>query len=845
MTDTRLGRSPRSSPEWVREIERRTTALERAQTARIGPWVLSDQNGRLTATRPNAAALEVGSEAVPEVVDLSARGSVVSDMNTADLATAVGMPDVDPDAPPTLDDIRQWMVNNLFGQVSPSRIPQLPWAHLFDGAAELLDDPSFDSSATFSSGDPNIKRNTEFGRRKPGSAEITANGATHLVVSNLIPVEQGEKLPVGAWVFYEELAASAAPVRVSVRAYHRNPDDSLTLLSTTQVSALSVLSGDSADHPDQDDDWVWLGGNYTVPGPVGGLAVTEVVLEVGVTPATTGGTIWVDDATVTKTRDGLPQDWILNLAPDLASLWNGVAGTVETIMTSLGLTPSGTFWDDLFDLSDEIAWIQDKANDAGADAAAALADLANKLGISDWDNWLTGQWNTFRSTLLTNPGSLLGQLAMDKINDLEDAFEDIGKIFDIDLSWIPRLPFAEKMQDLINRFFGGGPKQVVTQEQVATSSGIPPTDADTTIPWVYLPPELTTAAIGHPWVELSKAGSQTINKGLAQKLTAWTQAGGFPLTEPASGEFRVPFDGLFHIKAKASWAVSPDTYGRLYLNVGGSYYRTDHRITDGMSNLAYNEIDEFVPLSAGQNVSFWVHWDGTGTTRDISATPNTYVRITYIGATHLTATPIPTPTVTFDARGTEGSGGTAPTKTTSHTFGPNANTIVIPISHTWSSPLTVTVTDGATNYNVPVLSGPTFVGNYFGFDSYYSLAAAILPTSVRGKTVTVTVTSAATTGAWSFKSLSFNDVAYLGAVRSSSGTGAARMLVPSNAFSQVAGGFGGMDVNFSSFNRTQDLVTFFDAGQHWAHIMGHAQGGLEFIATGAGKWVGKFIELHP
>lgn len=418
MTDTRLGRSPRSDAELVREFDRRLKALERSQTARIGPWVLSAPDGRLLATRPGEAALEVGQAPTPEVVDLSARGSVVSDMNTADLANAVGMPDVDPDAPPTIDQIRQWMVTNLFGPVSPGRIQQLPWAHLGGGTAELLDDPGFDSSATFDAGDPNITRNAEFGRTKPGSAQIVANGAAHLVVSNLISVEQGEKLPVGVWVFYEELVATAAPVRVSVRAYHRNADDSLTLLSTTQVAALTATSGESADHPDQDDDWVWLGGTYAVPGPVGGLTVTDVVLEAKVTEDATGGTINVDDATVTKTRDGLPQDWILNLVPDLASVWNGVAGTVETIMTSLGLTPSGTFWDDLFDLSDEIAWIQDKANDAGADAAAALADLASKLGISDWDNWLSSTWNGFKATLLTNPGSLLGMLGMNKITDL-------------------------------------------------------------------------------------------------------------------------------------------------------------------------------------------------------------------------------------------------------------------------------------------------------------------------------------------------------------------------------------------------------------------------------------------
>lgn len=86
VTDTRLGRSPRSSPEWVREIERRTTALERAQTARIGPWVLSALAGRLIATKPGGT-LEVGQDPEAVVVDLSQRGSQVSEAEIADAIT--------------------------------------------------------------------------------------------------------------------------------------------------------------------------------------------------------------------------------------------------------------------------------------------------------------------------------------------------------------------------------------------------------------------------------------------------------------------------------------------------------------------------------------------------------------------------------------------------------------------------------------------------------------------------------------------------------------------------------------------------------------------------------------
>jgi hypothetical protein len=46
----RRGRAPRTDAEWAREIQRRLGALESSTTVRIGPWVLSAQDGKLVAT---------------------------------------------------------------------------------------------------------------------------------------------------------------------------------------------------------------------------------------------------------------------------------------------------------------------------------------------------------------------------------------------------------------------------------------------------------------------------------------------------------------------------------------------------------------------------------------------------------------------------------------------------------------------------------------------------------------------------------------------------------------------------------------------------------------------------
>lgn len=473
-------------------------------------------------------------------------------------------------------------------------------------------------------------------------------------------------------------------------------------------------------------------------------------------------------------------------------------------------------------LASTLANIQTALNNAGQATRDAIANALGHPG--------TGHTPADIVTYLMN-------IPQGAINGLEDVFGELADILD-DQIVDPLTEVGNKLKDLVHRFFfGGGPDTVVSQKQIAEPSGIVPTDANTTIPWIYLPPELTPAAIGHPWVELTKVGSQTISSNTVTKLTAFSQAGGFPLTDTSS-VFAVPFPGLFHVKVRATWANTPETTMRVLLYKNGTQYRMDNRFGDPLGSvLGYNEVAEYVPLDAGDTIEFRVFWLGSGSTKDISVT-NTYARITYIGATHLTSTPIPTPTVTFDAKGTADNG--SGDASWIHTFGANAKTIVIPYSH--ETPDLPTITCGP--YNVPVLSGPTYIGTYFGFNARYSLAAAILPDAVKGTTQTITVDFPSGNAAFSGNSLSFNDVAYLGAVRGSSDSSSPRLMVPSNAFSQVAGGFGGMDANFSSFNRTQDNIWNFSAGNTWSHVMGHAQGGLEFMASG-GKWAGKFIELHP
>lgn len=480
---------PTTDAAWVRDADQRLRALESKTTARVGEWVLSSVNGRLRATKPGES-LEVGA-AEPIEIDLTDRGNWVTkdDLDTAlqedrdgliawfedhtgidlssvenladlladliggcldlgQLAQLLGLPDVDLEAPPTLAEIRDWLNDRWTGVVDLSRIPRLPWAHLVGGDAELLTDPSFDAE-DFDNLDPAITYDPTVGRLRPGSRRIALDGADHVMVSNLIAVEQGQKLPMLVWLHQEGVVASGSWLTLAARAYHHAADGGRTLLETVVLDFWED-AGSSDGLPGEVDGWVKLDGVYTVPAPIGGLTVDEVVLEIKVLAAGAAGTVWVDDASVTITRDGLPQAWVLDLLPDLAGLGNTITTTIDTILIALGITPMGSIVDRLFDLEDVLSDLQGTADDAMAAASDALADLADKLGIADWDDWLAEQWDDLRSKLATDPGSVLGQLGMGKITGLLDwntAQQQINALLSGDLFITPVNSLVSSVKD--------------------------------------------------------------------------------------------------------------------------------------------------------------------------------------------------------------------------------------------------------------------------------------------------------------------------------------------------------------------------------------------------------------
>lgn len=206
------------------------------------------------------------------------------------------------------------------------------------------------------------------------------------------------------------------------------------------------------------------------------------------------------------------------------------------------------------------------------------------------------------------------------------------------------------------------------------------------------------------------------------------------------------------------------------------------------------------------------------------------------------------PRVSFDAKGTAQKVVVVPETSLSwmHTFGANANAVVISISYEAGTTTAPTVNVGTTV--IPILATPTFVGKGpidVGF-AFHTMAGALL-SDVAGTTQTVTVTFGSS-HASSATSLSFSDVGSLGSVVTNGGRiGPATVIVDSSVRSMVAVGFGGTNSNFSDFNETVVTNFVLDPFKTWPHLMGYAQGanGLQFTASVDGDWQAKAIELQP
>jgi hypothetical protein len=412
MTMALPGYAPSNDQELVRSFHERIRAIETSSTIRVGPWVLSsDGDGNLRAQRPGQAITidEAGAtaEVAPVSVPLAGAseadgedgGGVDSESIFAELYTALtgALNPVN-----ALQALANFFRIELGGLIPSFRLPLLPLSHIRNINPNLLTDGGFDYEASLLGFDDWDYDDID-GKAKAGCAYTVADGNTHILHSNPIEADPGDRFNVEVYTRWLSLTSTAGSIRLAMSAY----DADKTLISTTVL--------DSTQGTGTVAGWATkLTGNNWAP-PAG---TDYVVMELQVTTGATAGVVKFDDAAVRKVGV-FPQSFVSGLvgalqsaADNLQGLVNAVGGKAGAFLADVierlkNLNPAGIF---------DAIGIGNIGSLPAIDLHQVidLPDLMGDLGdnIADVFDDVRDGWNRMWSGFFRQPGST-GKTAAD------------------------------------------------------------------------------------------------------------------------------------------------------------------------------------------------------------------------------------------------------------------------------------------------------------------------------------------------------------------------------------------------------------------------------------------------
>ncbi|UXE05237.1 minor tail protein [Mycobacterium phage Skinny] len=443
---------------------------------------------------------------------------------------------LDPDFDPR--DAAQVFVNTVVNpfvstiqRISAAILGVIPIGLLSAETPTLLLEGEFDDPVTIVEGSGFVHDATDGATTPLGCAKAEADGTHIVMATELIKVAPGWKLAVASKVKWEDLETDGDDaIRINIIPYA----DEETPASGGSVMAASVQSA-SGDSTGTNGWGTTISGTYTVPSS----GVAYVSVELHVTDDATAGSVKYDNVTL-KSTEKIPQSFTKDLVEDLTTLWNGLGSLVDQLLDSLGITPVGDLLARIFDLSDEIAWIQEKARDGADDAAQALSDLADLAG-----------------DLLTNPGAVIGTITQGMVSGLTDIVTQTNQIMDILGGAIvtPINSAVQAVKDWFSQWLGGGSTQAIPLSQKSAAWGVCPLDGNKRVPLDNMP-------LGYEGGDGETAKPTTLKFELPSDvsvatstettLTSWVQKEGTPITM-TSGAFKLPSDGWWDIEAHVVW----------------------------------------------------------------------------------------------------------------------------------------------------------------------------------------------------------------------------------------------------------------------------------------------------
>lgn len=167
------------------------------------------------------------------------------------------------------------------------------------GSVYAVLNPQFDTDLSYwTQSQGSWSWDNSLGRWYPGTAKVTADGTTKLLVSSVLSVTPGTQVRANAWVAWSGLSAASGSSAIQMRAvYSLNG----TPVSTATVATLSYTPWAASTPTLNGDNWAQLtaeggtkGGTvFTIPAGVNQLQLALVV-----TSSAAAGTVWFDTVEV-------------------------------------------------------------------------------------------------------------------------------------------------------------------------------------------------------------------------------------------------------------------------------------------------------------------------------------------------------------------------------------------------------------------------------------------------------------------------------------------------------------------------------------------------------------------
>lgn len=383
---SRRGRPPRTDAEWAREIQRRVEALESSTSVRVGDWVLNARGKDLIATSPgnkvvlsdpalspvtvnNSGVAPVGPsnliELIQQLTGLDLSGpqeffssllALIFDGGGIDLSSPQGLVDSILDllgigdgniltliaqllgypSPQTVDfgDLAAWIAEQVFGFITPDRLPIIPVSHIGDTDVNLLSNPSF---ADIAINDPTgywVVDTSVSQDDVGGSAKAVGAGVSQELLSiDLIGVARGQKIGLVAWVKMDAVVASK-PDAIQLGVTTFSTGDGSGNRNVTNVATISSYGTRG---------WQKITGTYTVPES----GVVSLRVRIALTEDVTAGTVWFDNMWASK-QGLLPAPLVDGLTEFFENVAETFAEIIEKLREFLRIDEWQAFLDNLW-----------------------------------------------------------------------------------------------------------------------------------------------------------------------------------------------------------------------------------------------------------------------------------------------------------------------------------------------------------------------------------------------------------------------------------------------------------------------------------------------------------------